>query len=106
MSTNRVNITNADVKYIAFDNLTDDRGRPIGVSIARFESDFVDAPNGGWDVPAGHYYLVRMHATRAGQPYGPLQMSLNFSDLDAREKYITKRVAAMRKTYTKKFKGE
>lgn len=95
-------------------DIIDERGRVVGYmarvdAIEAYEVDQTKHPYGYlWvqqiDAP-GQWFRAYVQTTRDGRPYGPLQYHTYHRTLDEAWAAASKRADAMRKRYTKKYKG-
>jgi len=79
-------------------------GRKIGAWIITYEIDFVQAPPesySGYTIEAGHYFALRVSATRNGESYGASQPSGHFKTINERQIAINKYLASAQKRATK-----
>ena len=94
--TNRNKKTTADLqgKEAEFHSLfaSDDKGRKIGVRIIKGWIDVVPMDGseprdqGACTLPTGRHYAFEPHATRDGEPFGPLQRTQFFQTAEERDK--------------------
>lgn len=83
-------------------NCHDAKGREFGMFVATWEVDYIEAEDGHWSVPAGHYYVAMCMAAKNGQPFGASQHDHRFNTVEERDAFIAKRLKASEKAAQKK----
>jgi hypothetical protein len=100
------NVTEQSVNKIDL-GIVDQKNRKIGIEIWVWEQDYVELPENAtswWEIPVGHYFMVKACVTRNGDIFGALQPDLEFKTAKERDAYIEKRIASTKKRYEKTFK--
>jgi len=93
-----------ETNYHTSFEVKDSKGRMVGAEIRLCEEtyeveDLEDCPGKcvWWQVPAGHYFVLNVHATRDGRWYGAVQHSKRFATPELREQAVQKYLTSARK---------
>lgn len=101
MSTKEMNKTSRE-EFTWHWNCHDAKGREFGMYVATWETDYIEAEDGHWSIPEGHYYVATCRAAKNGQPFGASQNDERFDTIAERDAFIAKRLKASEKAAQKK----
>lgn len=97
MTTCNVTTSNCDQVHIAFEGLTDAKGRKLGAWVTTSTRTAVENnTNSGYVIDPGVWFAVNMCGSRDGVSYGVTGGTKLFRTEDERAAYIAKRIKTMR----------
>ena len=82
-----------EIKENKYFGIFDPRGREIGAQIRTFDATFEPIPEGDawyYHMEPGHYYALKVWATRDGKPFGAMQSTRFFKTIEERQGAIDK----------------